>query len=60
MHTKAGTQEDRNSPWAKVVMRQEKVAIFDEVFWDPPEVNYSTSTIKYINIRTHEKLLLLS
>lgn len=37
MHTKAGTKEDRNSPWAKIVRRQEKVAIFDEVFWDPPQ-----------------------
>ena len=40
MQTKAGALEDRNSPWAKLVKRQEKVAIFDEVFWDPPEVIY--------------------
>lgn len=48
MHTKAGTQEDRNSPWAKIVARQEKVAIFDEIFWDPPEVLYIEHQIRAV------------
>ena len=43
IQTKSGALEDRNSPWAKLVKRQEKVAIFDEVFWDPPEVIYMYS-----------------
>ncbi|XP_052800147.1 1,4-alpha-glucan-branching enzyme-like isoform X2 [Mya arenaria] len=37
MNTKAGKLEDRLSPWAIRVTREEKVPVYDQVFWDPPQ-----------------------
>ncbi|XP_060587945.1 1,4-alpha-glucan-branching enzyme-like isoform X2 [Ruditapes philippinarum] len=37
MHTKSGKLEDRLSPWAKFVTREEKVPVYDQIFWDPKE-----------------------
>ncbi|XP_052217090.1 1,4-alpha-glucan-branching enzyme-like isoform X2 [Dreissena polymorpha] len=37
MHTRGGKMEDRLCPWAKRVTREEKVPVYDQVFWDPPE-----------------------
>ncbi|OWF54507.1 1,4-alpha-glucan-branching enzyme [Mizuhopecten yessoensis] len=33
---KSGELVDRLSPWANYVVSQEKVPVFDQVFWDPP------------------------
>lgn len=37
MHTKDGKLEDRLSPWATYVTHPEKVPIYEQVFWDPPQ-----------------------
>lgn len=39
MHTGGGL-EDRLSPWAKRVTREKEVPIYDQIFWDPPQVWY--------------------
>jgi len=40
MHTKAGKMEDRLSPWATRVTCPEKVPVYDQIFWDPPQVGH--------------------
>jgi hypothetical protein len=50
MHTKSGKLEDRLSPWAKFVTREEKVPVYDQIFWDPKEVCgiYNVPSQQYI------------
>ncbi|XP_033752279.1 1,4-alpha-glucan-branching enzyme-like [Pecten maximus] len=38
IRTKSGELVDRLSPWANYVVKQEKVPVFDQVFWDPPQL----------------------
>ncbi|XP_060072353.1 1,4-alpha-glucan-branching enzyme-like [Ylistrum balloti] len=37
IRTKSGELVDRLSPWANYVVRQEKVPVYDQAFWDPPQ-----------------------
>lgn len=37
IRTKSGALVDRLSPWAKYVKAPEKVPVYDQVFWDPPQ-----------------------
>ncbi|KAL4225601.1 1 4-alpha-glucan branching enzyme [Mactra antiquata] len=37
IHTKDSKLEDRLSPWARYVTCEEKVPVYDQIFWDPPQ-----------------------
>ena len=44
MKTRSGEIKDRICPWATHVNRPKDVAIYEQLFWDPPE-----DQVKYIN-----------